>query len=154
MAFRIQGLPPDTFRGFFSKSDAELARLGMKRYIADQKPGFPCRVSLQDGAVGETLILGPFEHHRHGPYRASGPIFVREAAAQSYEGVNEVPDQLAIRPLSVRGYDANGFMRDADVVDGQNLGSVIERLFNDSEIEYIHAHYARQGCFACAIHRA
>ena len=154
MAFRIQGLPADTFCGLFSKSDEELAELGMKRYVADQKPGFPCRVSLQDAEVGETLILGPFEHHGHGPYRASGPIFVREKAAPSDLGVNEVPELLSIRPISLRGYDRSGLMRDADVVDGRDLASAIERLFSDSQIEYIHAHYASPGCFACAIQRA
>lgn len=31
--------------------------------IVDKKPGFPCRVSLTDADLGETVLLVPFHHH-------------------------------------------------------------------------------------------
>ena len=92
--FKISGVSAETFRPMFSSSDGALGAAGMTRCIADAKPGYPCRVSMVDAEIGETLILGTFEHHAvNGPFRASGPIFVREAAASPYASVDEVPER-------------------------------------------------------------
>lgn len=129
--------------------------MGAKRYVADRNPGFPCRVSLQDAAPGERLLLIPFTHQSaDSPYRASGPIFIREAARQASLSVSDVPEQLRVRLLSVRAYDADALMVDADVVDGRELESVVERLFDDPRVQYLHVHFARPGCYACRIDRA
>ena len=45
-------------------------------------------------------------------------------------------------------------MVDADVVEGSDAEAVIERLLSDPEIAYIHAHYAKPGCYAARIDRA
>ena len=127
MAFRIQGVPADTFQHLFSKSDDELENIGMKRCVADMSPGYPCRVSLEDADIGETLILGQFEHHPvDGPYRSSGPIYIREAARDQFDCINEVPKQLLTRLLSIRGYDRVGLMCSAEVIEGRDLATVIE----------------------------
>ncbi|HYJ36461.1 MAG TPA: DUF1203 domain-containing protein, partial [Rhizomicrobium sp.] len=79
MPFRYTGLDAGQFLSLFALSDAELAARGIQRVTADKKPGFPCRVSLEDAAPGETLLLLPFEQQpAASPYRSSGPIFVRE----------------------------------------------------------------------------
>lgn len=152
--YRISGIPASTFREMFAKSDEVLAAMGMKRCTADGKPGYPCRIELVDAEVGEALILGNYEHHPvKGPYRASGPVFVRENAANTYKGTNEIPFLLRRRLLSVRAYDRRGLMQDADVIHGQELESLIERFFDNEDVTYLHAHNARQGCFLCQIDR-
>jgi hypothetical protein len=45
-------------------------------------------------------------------------------------------------------------MVDADVIDGQDVESLIRRLFADPGIAYLHIHFARPGCFACRVDRA
>lgn len=150
--FSISGLPADTFREMFSWSFAELAAAGLRRMVADAKPGYPCRVSLQDAEIGEPVILG---HHRHhtvaGPYAASGPIFVRESAVCSYEGRNEIPPALRGRLLSVRGYAAGGMLQAAEIVGGTALEALIRRLGANPDIAYLHLHNARPGCFMCQV---
>jgi hypothetical protein len=129
--------------------------VGAKRYVADRQPGYPCRVSLQDAARGERVVLVPFRHQSaDSPYRASGPIFICEAASQASPGANEVPELLRSRLLSVRAYDADSLMVDADVVEGRDAEPMIERLFDNPAIAYIHAHYAKPGCYAARIDRA
>ena len=86
MPYRFQGLSAEPFAPLPALSDGELKARGMRRMIADEKPGFPCRVSLQDAEPGERLILLSFEHQpAHSPYRAAGPIFVRESARTMYD---------------------------------------------------------------------
>jgi hypothetical protein len=152
--FQISALPRAQFAPLFELDDDELSARGAKRYVATRTPGFPCRVSLQDAAVGETVVLIPFAHQpADSPYKSSGPIFVREAACQASPGVNEVPEQLRQRLLSVRAYDAEALMADADVVEGQELESAIDRFFNKPHVAYLHLHFARPGCYACRIDR-
>ena len=155
MGFRISTLTRDRFEHLFGLGDERLAQIGARRYVADRKPGFPCRVSLQDAEPGERVILLPFQHQPDGsPYRASGPIFVREAAVDVAVRADTIPDLLRTRLLSVRAYDRNDLMIDADVVDGHDVEAVIERLLGDDRVRYLHVHFARPGCYACRVDRA
>lgn len=122
--------------------------------IADANPGFPCRVSLEDAPVGERVFLLNYGHHLSiSPYRASGPIYVREAATTARPDVNEVPPFLRGRTLSVRAYDNKGMMRLAEVRAGADLGSCIQALFRKTEIDYLHIHNAGPGCYMCEVIR-
>ncbi len=155
LPFRIAALPIEPFQSLFALDDEALARLGARRRVADDFPGYPCRVSLVDAEPGERLLLLPFEHHgADSPYRASGPIYVREGAVQACPAVDEVPLQLARRLLSVRAYSAKGMMRDAEVVEGTALEPVIQRFFEDPKVAYLHLHNARLGCYAARVDRA
>jgi len=154
MRLRYQGLDFMPFRPLTSLSDEELSAHGMCRMIADEKPGFPCRVTLEDAEPGETVLLLPYEHHSADtPYRASGPIFVREAASQTFDGDGRMPPVLATRDLSLRAYTADGMMVDADITKGADAKPVLERLFAKSEVKYVHVHFARRGCYACRVTR-
>jgi hypothetical protein len=154
MGFRITGLPADQFADLFSLSDQELAARGAVRRIADAKPGYPCRVSLTDAEPGQEVILTHFEHHAvDSPFRASHAIYVRKDE-ETYEAIDQVPEQLRLRLLSVRAFDEKGMLVGADVVDGKELEGVIERLFGDDRADYLHVHYAKPGCYAACVERA
>jgi hypothetical protein len=155
MSFRITGLDPAPFRHLYGLSDEELAARGAKRCVADQKPGFPDRVELRDAEPGESVLLINHTHQpADTPYRASHAIFVREGAERAYSAVDVVPEPLRGRPISLRAFDGDHMMVDADLVDGRELESLIERLLADPKVSYLHAHYARRGCFAARIERA
>lgn len=152
--FVISGVDPTPFANLYGLDDAALAAQGVERMTVTESPGFPCRISLQDAAVGDTVLLVNHEHLPvDTPYRQRHAIFVREGEAVAARYANEVPDQLAIRTLSVRGYDAMGNMTDADLVEGCDLPALIDRLFADPNTAYLHAHNAKRGCFAARIDR-
>jgi len=151
----VKGLPLEPFRPLFGLPDEELSRHGARRYAADAKPGYPCRITLQDAEPGETLLLLNWRHQdADTPYRSDGPIFVRESALATREARNEIPEQQRSRLLSVRAYDSNGWMHAADVVEGVELEFLIAKFFADPKIDYLHVHNARRGCYACRIDRS
>lgn len=155
MPYRITGLSPEPFRHLFGLPDEELAVRGVRRYVAEAKPGFPDRVELRDAEPGETLLLLNYTHQpADGPYRSSHAVFVREGSLAAYDRVGEVPEAMRVRLLSLRGFDAQDFIVDADVVDGREAERVIERLLADPRVAYVHAHYAKHGCYAARIDRA
>jgi hypothetical protein len=155
MDFRILGLAPDAFRPLVGLSDAQLAEHGARRCVADAKPGFPDRIELRDAEPGETLLLLNHVHQpANTPYRASHAVFVLEAGGTTYDRVNEVPETLRIRPLSLRAFDAGHMMVDADLVDGRDVQGLIARMLGKPEVAYLHVHFARRGCYAARIERA
>jgi hypothetical protein len=155
MSYRVTGLDPAPFRHLYGLSDEALAAEGVRRYLVDAKPGFPDRIEVRDAEPGESVLLLNYTHQpADTPYRASHAIFVREGADTPLERVDGVPEALRVRPISLRAFNAAGEMVDADLVDGEKLDRLIERFFDNPEVDYLHAHYARRGCYAARIDRA
>ncbi len=155
MSFRITGLPPEPFQHLFGLPDADLAQHGVIRYPVNESPGFPDRIEMRDALPGETmLLLNHTCQPAATPYRATHAIFVREGATQAFDAVDQVPEVMRLRLLSLRSYDAAGMMLDADVVEGSQVEPVIKRLFANPAVSYIHVHNAKQGCYSGRIDRA
>lgn len=153
MSFRIAGLDPSPFAHLHALDDAALKRAGAVRVRIEQDNVAPCRVSLDDAAPGENVILLNFQHQdAETPYRQQGPIYVRETQAR-FDAPDAIPPALKRRTLSLRGFDALGMMIEADLVEGADAESLIARIFANDDVAYIHAHYARRGCFAARIDR-
>jgi len=151
MRFHYSGLDPDIFEPLFALTDSDLAARGIQRMTAE--PASPCRITLQDAPLGESLLLLPFEHQSaNTPYRASGPIFVRQGQA-AYDS-QDMPPAFRSRLLSVRAYDAAGTMRDADVVQGTEAENLFAHLLAEPQTAYLHVHYAKRGCFGGRVTRA
>jgi hypothetical protein len=155
MAFRVRGIDPSRFQDLIGRSDAELAARGVRRCRVDCTPGFPDRVEVRDLEVGETALLLNFEHQpADTPYRARHAIFVGEGSRRALDLVDALPDAILRRPISLRAFDADGEMVDADLADGLVLRPVIERFLRRADVAYLHAHYAKRGCYAARIERA
>ncbi len=155
MNFIIKSLQDHEFFHLFQLDNSALEKMGAARMIVDKFPGFPCRVSLEDAEIGEEVILLPYQHHKtNSPYQASGPIFVRKLAKTSTLATNEIPKMFNHRLLSLRGYDKNGMMKAAAVTEGAHLNEQIIKTFENEEIQYIHIHNARPGCYNCVVERA
>ena len=154
MSYVVRGLDPKPFKPLFGLSDDELARRGVVRMMVTDKPSFPCRVSLADRDVGETvLLLNHVSHDVANPYRASHAIFVAEAASERAEYIDRVPPVFEPRVLSLRGFDSAGMMADAALAQAGEADAGIRKLFADGRIAYIHAHNAVRGCFSARIER-
>lgn len=154
MGFVIRGISPAPYAELIGASDAELAERGAIRMTADAKPGFPCRVTLEDAEPGETLLLVNYEHQPEPtPYRSRHAIFVREQATAAAVFVDGVPDSMASRLLSVRAFDEAGMMLGADCFEGARLEGAIATMFGDERVAYLHVHNAKRGCFAARVDR-
>ncbi len=154
-SFQLVGLDPALFESMFEFSDTKLAELGAIRQTATASSGFPCRVSLEDAKAGEELLLLSFAHQpADSPYRASGAMYVRRGAQSRNLPFGEIPEYVSRRLMSVRGYDRNHMMVEAEVCEGAVAENEIKRQFSKAHVSYIHLHIARRGCFACRVDRA
>ena len=155
MTWRIRSLPFTPFEPMFALDDAALSAQGARRMTATHAHAAPCRVSLTDAAVGETLLLTNRPHidDPASPYRGAGPIFVRKGALRAHPEPGDAPDMLTRRLLSVRAYDADWMMVEADVVDGARLSEQLDAWFTRTDVREIHVHTARRGCYMAAVER-
>ena len=155
MSFRAVGLPLSPFEPLFALGDAELAARGMRRMIVDEKPGFPCRVTLEDAEPGERADPAavraparPFALSRLGPdLRARGRARAvrrgrRRAAGPARTAAVRCAAMTA-RTASSRPMSSTATMRSR-----RSRGSSHATMSR-----YIHVHNAKRGCFACRIER-
>jgi Protein of unknown function (DUF1203) len=145
--YRLVAIDPDT-------AD-RLRQAGGPTYVADEKPGYPCRQCLRDAEIGEELVLvshDPFD--QESPYRSASPIFLHLHPCEAAPQGAELPSQLTVRQLSVRAFDQDAMMIDAAVIDGSDLAANLNRLFGEENTDRIHIHNASRGCWAVTAERA
>jgi hypothetical protein len=154
MSFQISALRAALFADLPSLSGQQLAARHIQKSIVDAYPGAPCRVSLEDAQIGETVYLLNFTHHDQAtPFKSSHAIFVRETAVPAHPTPDEIPTSLSTRLLSVRAFNTAHNMINADITEGIALAEMIEDMFGDENIRYLHVHYARPGCYAARVDR-
>jgi hypothetical protein len=154
MAFRVRGLSPELFRDYFAMSEAELRAAGALRLVA-QEPGMPCRVSMAHIAPGDEVVLVNYEHlPENTPYRSRHAIYVGRRSTQPFDAIDVVPEVIRTRLVSVRAFDADHMIVDADVVDGVDAAALFEHLLANPAVSYLHVHNAKRGCYSGRIERA
>lgn len=154
MTYRIRGLDPAAFAHLFSATSDALQDSLARREVAGATGYYPCRVSLQDAAPGEPLVLAHYANHDvASPYRNAFAIYVREAAETAAEYIDAVPPILRGRPIALRGYDAHGDLHRAALALADDVDAQARALLADPAVAYIDAHNAMHGCFAARIDR-
>ena len=152
--FQISPIDIKEISHLFGQDHDSLSKLGVQRIVADCDPGYPCRVSLQDAKVGENLLLMNYEHQPiPTPFRSSHAIYVREAAITARLRKNKVPEALRHRFLSVRAFDVDGIIIDADLTEGESLETSISKMFANDCVDYLHIHNAKLGCYLALAER-
>lgn len=153
MTYRIRGLDPRPFQPLFALDEEALLKSRARRVVAAADRGFPCRVSLEDARAGETLVLAHYvSHDVETPYRTAYAIYVRQGAEPA-DYIDTLPPVFAGRPLSLRGFGADGMLRAARLAAAGEAEAGIRDLFAEADVAYIDAHNAAHGCFAARIER-
>jgi len=155
MSYRISGLDPRKFQPLFELNDETLKERSVGRIKVEQEPGYPCRITLRDASIGEKVIALSYQHQpANSPYKASGPIFVREGAERAACFEATIPPMLKLRPQSIRAYDQDHWIVKAEVSGGDDLDGVIREMLSEDQVAYLHIHNAKPGCFNCRVDRA
>lgn len=154
MTYRIRGLDPAQFSDRFAMDEGALAAALSQRLIAQPEGRYPCRVSLEDAAPGEEILLTSFTNHAvDTPYRNTFAIYVRRRAESAAEFVDRLPPVLRGRPIALRGYTRAGTLHRAALAVEDDVDVAVRDLLDDENIAYIDAHNAKHGCFAARIER-
>lgn len=152
--FQIKAINASEVNHLFNLNNEELLLHQAVRMIVDEHPGYPCRVSLADAEKGEEVLLFSYKHHDvRSPYYSEGPIFVRKDLETVKLAINEIPQMLLHRILSLRAYDKAAMMIDARTIEGNVLSEALNDIFENSKVGYIHIHNSGPGCYNCMVER-
>ena len=154
MTYRIRGLDPTLYRHLIGLPETELARHGATRMTADSRPGYPCRVTLDDVDPGATVLLINHVSQDGGPYHASHAIFVSEGGEHPADFADTIPPALDRRILSLRAFDNAGLMIDARLAQPGEADAAVRAMLGNEAVDHIDAHNAVRGCFAARVERA
>ena len=154
MSFRVLGLSPDPFRRYFEMPASELRASGAVRITAFDA-GLPCRVSLRHAPIGDELLLVNYEHQpANTPYRASHAIYVCRSSIEPFDEIDVVPEVIETRLVSVRAFDQDHMMIDAEVIEGKTAAVLFDRMLANRSVSYLHVHNAKRGCYSARVERA
>ncbi len=154
MTYQITGLSPDIVKSSEGATAEELSAMGAVPMIATSKPGFPCRISLEDADVGDELIL--FHHMSHdvnSPYRSAYAIFARSGLTVAAQFTDAVPPIFDGRPLGMRAFGSDAMLKTAKLSLPGDADRSIRQLFDVDEVAYIDVHNAGHGCFVARVER-
>lgn len=91
--------------------------------------------------IGECAILLNYEHQpANTEYRSRHAIFVREGAKVALDMINVIPKEIRIRPISLRAFNEDGEMLNADLSEGKEIIPLIEHFFSDPDVAYLQVH--------------
>lgn len=155
-SFIVSALPARRFAHLFGLSDDALAEHGARRIVAADDGRYPCRVTLEDAAPGQSLLLVNYEHQPAAtPYRSNYAIFVSEGARETRAlAADELPPVLRDRAIALRAYDAAGMLLGAQLALADDVAEKAREMLDDPAVAYLHAHNAAYGCYAARIDRA
>jgi hypothetical protein len=123
--------------------------------VATENDTGPCRSCLRVFLPGESRILFSYAPNQYDhPYNEIGPIYIHEQECQPYTEHDAFPVELRTRqPITLRCYASGGMMIDGELVGQRPVEEVIEKMFENPRIKYIHARTASVGCYIARIER-
>ena len=129
----------------------------VRRVVATQAGGFPCRHCLDLASAGQTVLLGSYNVPRpHGIYRSASPIFVHAEPCSRFVPTDELaPIVRANSLVSIRAYDmADQCIYElGQVCGGGDAEKPLRRALADERTSFVNIHTARPGCLLCRVER-
>jgi len=154
MNFKISGLDAGPFTHLYGQSDSYLKKHNAIRQKVECYPGYPDRISLCDIPAGETaLLINHIYQPADTPYFGTHAIYIWEGCTRQGIYLNELPEVVQGRVLSLRAYDEKHFIIEAEIVEGKLAEDLVRRLFGDLQVSYIQIHNAKRGCYSCCAER-
>ena len=149
--FRIVPLPTDIAEK--ARRAAESGAQDHAIVVVNSATGYPCRHCLHWARPGERVILFTYASIPPGhPYSETGPIFIHAEPCQRYSASHEYPSDFRDGRV-FRSYDADYNMIDAEVVNGSEPETVIEKLLQNPATAFVDARSVTRGCFTFRIQR-
>jgi hypothetical protein len=122
----------------------------------DADGGEPLRCCLRHAAAGEQIVLiayKPFD--RPGPYSETGPVFVHAGICDGFSPSAGYPVDFLSRPQVFRCYGSDGQILGGRLTaPGDRVEPVIEELFGDPDVEWIHTRNVVFGCYMLQVKRS
>jgi len=158
--FTVHAVPAEVVAELRVRDDAGRA----PELVVERDGGSPLRCCLRASRPGERMLLASYAPLRRwaeatgadpGAYLEIGPVFIHSEPCDGPEH-DGWPDDYRGQPRVLRGYGTNGRIRDGVVIQEGDLEPerMVDALFADPAIAFIHARALVFGCFTFWIARS
>jgi hypothetical protein len=115
-----------------------------------------CRRCLRRFNPGDQRLLFKYQpFQKEGVFAEAGPIYIHEQDCQpEAEIVSGYPDEFRELPLLLRAYTKEDGQVNSILIKDGDAETIIEKLFADAEVAYIHLRDGESGCYYARIERA
>ena len=115
----------------------------------------PCRHCLRTFDIGnERRILFTYDpFHGLEPFPLPGPVFVHEEPCERYPEDGGFPEDLRAHPLTLNAYGRGRRVIAQLRIDDGQVEDVLERLFADPAVAYVHVRDTAAGCYDLRVER-
>lgn len=158
MSYRFTGIDP-AFVHRLATDPVAAGAHAAEPILATIATGFPCRVTLEDAAPGEPLLLFAFtSNDSRSAFATRYAVYVRRNAVAAATFMDALPPILERRTIALRAFDGEGRLRAACLAaptgQGHEAEAALPRLFADPVVASVHVHNAAYGCFLARADRA
>ena len=130
----------------------------LRRFVAAEGGGYPCRHCLRSALPGEAVLLGSYHLPRpRGVYWTPSPVFLHADACPRFDAPGEVAPIVRSNILvSVRSYDAEDqcVYELGQVCPGGEVDAPLGRALADPRTAFVNLHTAKPGCLLTRVERA
>jgi hypothetical protein len=130
-------------------------QFGFPVYTAPAGGGLPCRHCLDwivEGSERAALFtLDPFAGFEKLPL--PGPVYIHADGCDRYPEDGGIPARLMTSPRTLNAYGHGRRLVAQEYVESGNAEATIERLFQRSDVAYVHVRSTMAGCYTFRLER-
>ena len=127
---------------------------GFPAHLEVAEDGAPCRHCLRTIAPKERRILFTYDRFTgKESLPQPGPVYIHAEGCQRYPETGGFPEELRNSPRTVEAYARGRRLKAQEYVADGRFEPVIEKLFANSDVEYLQINSTTAGCFTLRIER-
>lgn len=124
-----------------------------REIAASRAPCRHCLKLIRPGA--EEFILFTYDaFHGQGVSPSPGPVYIHAERCGPYDGNGELPAEYQGQPLTLEAFGDDRRRVSEKLVSGTNGNAVLQEIFQDSDVKYIHVRSTSAGCYLFRVERA
>jgi len=128
---------------------------GFPAHLEIGEDAAPCRHCLRSIAPGERRILFTYDRFTgKESLPQPGPIYIHADRCERYAEAAGSPEELRNSPRTVEAYGRGRKLQAQAYVSDGRFEQAVEKLFGNSEVDYLQINSTTAGCFTFRIERA
>jgi hypothetical protein len=151
--FRVEALSADRLEAMRYSGTDDGGNVVFPARIA--QGGEPLRCCLKIAKPGERMLLIAYRpFNKPSAYAETGPVFVHAESCKGYAHPGLYPDEFRGRQQVFRCYDIDGNILGGHLAEPiEDVEAVVEELFANPTVEYIHTRNVVFGCYMLELRR-
>jgi hypothetical protein len=152
-SFRVMAIPTETAEEV--RTTMRAPHYGFPAHVELATDQAPCRHCLQLTKPGDDRrILFTYDCFAGvEPLPLPGPVYIHAESCPRYDEAAGFPEEIRSRKITFNAYSEGRRLLDQRYVEDGSVEQVIEQLFAEADVRYLHVRSTPAGCYTFRIER-